>query len=61
MPNSRTEVEQVKVRSVRIPVQVTEAEKRKFEKYAEAKHTTLSEAIRQAMHQACDSENGKAA
>ena len=45
---------EVKERNIRIPVQVTEAEKRKFEKLAEGRYTTLSELIRQLLHREAD-------
>ena len=46
----------MKERSTRIPVKVTEAEKRKFEKLAESKYTSLSELIRQLLHREADSQ-----
>jgi hypothetical protein len=52
----------VKEREARIPpIRVTEAEKRKFEKLAESRYTTLSELIRQLLHREADTSNGKAA
>lgn len=43
-------------RPQRIPVKVTEAEKRKFEKLAKSRHTTLSELIRQLLHREADAK-----
>jgi len=51
----------MKERSIRIPVQVTGAEKRKFEKLAESRYTTLSELVRQLLHREADNRNGKEA
>lgn len=45
---------ELKERNIRIPVQVTMAEKKKFEKLAEGRYTTLSELIRQLLHREAD-------
>jgi phage terminase Nu1 subunit (DNA packaging protein) len=47
---------EVKERSSTILARVTLAEKRKFEKLANSKYTTISELIRQLLHQAADSQ-----
>lgn len=48
-------------RKERIPVKVTSAEKRKFEKLAEQRHTTISELIRQLLHREADQKAQSAA
>ena len=48
-------------RNARIPVKVTEAEKRKFERLAQSRHTTISELIRQLLHREADAQKGQAA
>ena len=51
-----------KERTVRIPFQVSEDEKLRFARLAKAKHTNLSELIRQMLHAEADKiEKGKAA
>jgi hypothetical protein len=47
-------------RTERIGVPVTPAEKRKFEKLAESRHTYLAVLIRQLLHRECDTPgNGR--
>lgn len=41
-------------RTTRIPVRVSPDEKRKFEELADARHTNLSELIRQMLHDEAD-------
>ena len=48
--------EDLKERKIRIPFMATEAEKRKFEKLAVSRYTTLSELIRQLLHREADSQ-----
>lgn len=53
---------ELEARKERIPVQVTADEKRRFERVANSRHTTVSELIRQLMHAEADKlEKGKAA
>jgi ribosomal protein L11 len=49
----------VKERETRIPVKVTVEEKRKFERLAASRYTTVSELIRQLLHREADSKHLK--
>jgi hypothetical protein len=57
---STKEAPSVKEREARIPVKVTADEKRKFEKLAASRYTTLSELIRQLLHRESDSKTARA-
>ena len=46
-------------RDTRVPVRVSQEEKRRFLKLAEAKHTNLSELIRLMLHAEADKELGR--
>ena len=50
----------MKERESRIPVKVTVEEKRKFEKLAASRYTTVSELIRQLLHREADSKTSRA-